>query len=79
MPTRAELVAHNRTIEEIRTHIGADALFYQTIEDMHEAVRVGNPHITQLEDSCFSGVYRVGTITKQYLRALEKARAQERP
>lgn len=78
MPTRAELVAHNRTIEEIRTHIGADALFFQTIEDMHEAVRAGNPHLTQLEDSCFSGVYRVGTITKQYLRALEQSRAKER-
>ena len=31
MPTKAELIAHNRTTEEIRQFIGADALIYQDV------------------------------------------------
>lgn len=78
MPTRDELIAHNKTVEQVRTEIGADALFYQTIEDMHAAVRAGNPKITSFEDSCFTGVYTIGTITKEYLKALERSRSKKR-
>lgn len=40
MPTTAELIAgDNRPTEQIRIEIGADALVYQTIEGMKEAVR----------------------------------------
>ena len=34
MPTSGELVAHNRSIEEIRQFIGADALIYQDVDAM---------------------------------------------
>ena len=57
LPTKEELVAHNREIEEIRKEIGADALFYQTLEDMCSACSEGNSDITKFEDSCFTGNY----------------------
>jgi adenine/guanine phosphoribosyltransferase-like PRPP-binding protein len=38
MPTREELVAHGRSIEEMRQIIGADALIYQDVEAMKQAV-----------------------------------------
>lgn len=78
MPTRNELIAHNKTIEQVRAEIGADALFYQTIEDMQDAVRAGNRSIKQFEDSCFTGNYTIGTITKEYLKNLEDSRLQKR-
>src|SRR2546430_6149043 len=39
MPTRAELVAHGRTVEEIRQVIGADALIYQDVAAMRQTDR----------------------------------------
>jgi adenine/guanine phosphoribosyltransferase-like PRPP-binding protein len=37
-PRREELVAHNRTLEEIRQFIGADALIYQDVDAMKRVV-----------------------------------------
>jgi amidophosphoribosyltransferase len=34
MPTSKELVAHGRTVEEVRQIIGCDALIYQDVEAM---------------------------------------------
>jgi len=38
MPTSEELIAHNRSIEEIRVFIGADALIYQDVDAMKRVV-----------------------------------------
>ncbi|MCZ8258130.1 MAG: amidophosphoribosyltransferase, partial [Polaromonas sp.] len=38
MPTPDELVAHGRTVEEIREVIGCDALIYQDVEGMKRAI-----------------------------------------
>ena len=38
MPTKDELVAHGRTVEEVREIIGADALIYQDVDGMKRAV-----------------------------------------
>jgi amidophosphoribosyltransferase len=38
IPSRSELIAYEKTNEEIREYIGADMLLYQTIEDVEEAV-----------------------------------------
>ena len=38
MPTKDELVAHNRTVDEIRQIIDCDALIYQDIDAMKQAV-----------------------------------------
>ncbi len=77
MPTVTELVAHNRTTEEIADYIGADRLFYQDLEDLVEAVKVGNPDIKEFDTSCFSGEYITKDITKEYLTSLTKNRNDE--
>jgi glutamine phosphoribosylpyrophosphate amidotransferase len=43
MPTKGELVAHDRTIEQIRELIGADALIYQDVDAMKRAIGSLNP------------------------------------
>lgn len=74
MPTGAELVAHNRSDEEICRIIGADQLIYQDIESMKQSVRDINPNIRNFEASCFDGRYVTGDITPEYLEILELAR-----
>ena len=77
MPTTAELIAgDNRPTEQIRIEIGADALVYQTIEGMKEAVGGLNPEIKRFDCSCFDGDYVTGDITSQYIAELEKKRIE---
>jgi amidophosphoribosyltransferase len=76
MPTRAELIAHSRGDDEIRREIGADALIYQRLEDMKQAVRDCNPALTRFEASCFDGEYITGDVTPAYLDRVERAREQ---
>jgi amidophosphoribosyltransferase len=74
MPTRSELIAYGRNDEEIREAIGADALVYQSIEDMKRSVHDVQPAITNFEASCFDGVYITGDVTPEYLDRVEYAR-----
>jgi amidophosphoribosyltransferase len=76
MPTRSELVAHNRTHEEIAKIIGADKLVYQDVEAMKQAVRDINPALKDFDASCFDGRYITGDIDEAYLNRLETARSQ---
>src|SRR5689334_1971946 len=78
MPTRAELIAAHRTEEEVCREIGADALIYQDLEDLKDAIRRANPRLTHFETSCFDGVYVTGDVTKDYLTAIEQARDANR-
>ena len=71
MPTKHELVASGRSIEEIREELGADALFYQNLDDLIWAAKEGNPDIEQFDCSCFDGNYVTGSISDEYLGALE--------
>ena len=73
MPTRNELIAHGLTTDEICKLIGADALFYQDVEDMVWAAKEGNPAITEFDCSCFTGQYITGDITEEYLKNLENS------
>ncbi len=63
MPTPQELVAHNRTVDEIRAIIGCDALIYQDVDAMKKAIGQLNPNIHGFDASCFDGVYVTGDIT----------------
>jgi len=74
MPAASELLAHDRTVEEIQTEIGADWLVYQDIEDLVEAVRHGNPSLTNFDSSIFDGEYVTGDVTEEYLRRVEALR-----
>ena len=77
MPATKELVAHGKTVEEIKLFIGADELIYQDIEDLRMAAHIGNPSITSFEDSVFTGKYCAGKISKEYLSELENNRASK--
>jgi len=74
MPTRAELVAHGRTVEEIRQVIGCDALIYQDVNAMKQAVGKINPAVRGFEASCFDGVYVTGDISEAEVAALNEGR-----
>lgn len=71
MPSRSELVAHNRKIPEIALELGADRLIYQEVEDMKQAIIQGSD-VTDLEMSCFTGEYVTGTVTPEYLDWVER-------
>ena len=75
MPATTELVAHKRSVKEIKEYIKADELIYQNLEDLKQSASIGNPKITEFEDSVFTGNYRVGKITKDYLINLENTRS----
>ena len=74
MPTRDELIAHGRTVEEVCREITADALVYQDIEALKQAISDVNPELTSFEASCFDGVYITGDVSREYLDKLENER-----
>ena len=65
MPTSHELVAHDRTVEQIREIIGCDALIYQDVDAMKRVVNALNPGIRGFEASCFDGTYITGDVTAE--------------
>jgi amidophosphoribosyltransferase len=78
MPTRAELIAAHRSEDEVAREMGADALIYQDLEALKDAVRRANPRLTSFETSCFDGHYITGDITSEYLHSIEVQRDAER-
>ncbi|KAJ3057449.1 amidophosphoribosyltransferase [Rhizophlyctis rosea] len=75
MPTRQELVAFNRTEEEIAREIGADAVVYQDLDDLVQSVTQYNPNINALDISVFNGCYVTGDINDEYIAELESLRS----
>lgn len=71
MSSREEMVAHERTVDEIRDHIGCESLAYLSLEGVYEAVRgQRSGHC----DACFSGEYPIpGTEDHLGKYALENA------
>ncbi len=60
MSTREEMIAHERTVEEIAAELGCDSLAYLSLEGVYEAIR-GKPE--RHCDACFSGSYPLeGTV-----------------
>ena len=74
MPTSSELVAHNRSVEEIRQIIGCDALIYQDVDAMKKAIGSLNAKIKGFDASCFDGVYVTGDITSDDIARLNASR-----
>ena len=77
MPTASELVASNRTEEEVAKLIGADKLIYQDLDDLVRACLHHDSQIEQFDTSCFSGEYVTGDITPAYLQHLEEERSDQ--
>ncbi len=74
MPTRDELVAYGRTVEEVRQIIGCDALIYQDVAAMKKAVGRLNLCLHGFEASCFDGVYVTGDVTAEDVTRLNAGR-----
>jgi amidophosphoribosyltransferase len=84
MPTPSELVAHGRTVDEVRELIGCDALIYQDVEGMKRAVlkacTPGSLPLDGFDASCFDGVYVTGDINPDDIARINAARiGQEDP
>jgi len=78
MSTRREFIARDRTHAEVAAEIGADAVIYQTLDDLVGAVTEKEPRITRMCTACFSGNYPTGDITAKMLLQIEDERiAQE--
>jgi amidophosphoribosyltransferase len=70
MSTRAEMIAHERTVPEIAEELGADSLHYLSLEGVYEAIR-GDRGVHC--DACFSGEYPLaGTEGANGKYALER-------
>ncbi|TSC74969.1 MAG: amidophosphoribosyltransferase [Parcubacteria group bacterium Gr01-1014_30] len=79
IPTKNELIAANKTEEEVRQYIEADILMYQSIEGLVEAVtRKGNHKISRLSMPYLDGWYVTQDVTQESMLAVEKARTKER-
>jgi amidophosphoribosyltransferase len=76
MPTPQELIAHGRTLEEVRESIGCDALIYQDVDAMKKVVGALNPSLAGFDASCFDGVYVTGDITADDILRLNQGRDQ---
>ena len=74
MPTAAELIAHDRSVEEIRAFIGADALIYQDVDAMKRVVAALNPRFDGFEASCFDGCYVTGDVSADDFATLQAQR-----
>ncbi len=77
MPSVRELVAANRTEDEICKYIGADRLIYQDLDDLISSACYDNSDIVAFDASCFSGEYVTGDVTPEYLQQLEVTRSDK--
>jgi len=75
MPSSDELIAHNRTEEQICEVIGADWLLFQDLDDLIDAVKQGSSNIAGFDASVFTGEYITGDIDTGYLDSLQSDRS----
>jgi amidophosphoribosyltransferase len=74
MPSAKELVAHDKSEQEVADAIGADWLVYQDLEALVQSSAEGNPEIARFDCAVFDGVYVCGDVTQSYLDGLDAAR-----
>jgi amidophosphoribosyltransferase len=69
-PSRNQLIAANKTVEEIRQYIGADSLAYLSLEGLRAACAEGEQ--TTYCTSCYTGQYPTNFIPVDQLQASSK-------
>jgi amidophosphoribosyltransferase len=77
MPATRELVAANRSVEQVAQLIGADWLVYQDLEDLILACQHEDSRVEEFDTSCFSGEYVTGDVTPDYLERLQLERSDD--
>ncbi len=74
MPSPSELIAHNRTDDEVGKIIGADKLIYQDLQDLIDCAKEGNPKIKEFDCSVFDGKYVTEDVDQAYLSRIDSIR-----
>ena len=79
MPTKGELIAGNMDEEEIEEYLEVNALLYQRIDDLVEAVtRKGDHHIDTPCMACLNGNYVANDIDDSKITEMETMRNNDR-
>ena len=76
MPAASELIAHDRSEEQVQAALGCDWLIYQDLADLEWAVAEGNDALTGFDSSCFTGRY-VTDVEAGYFEHLREQRGDE--
>lgn len=72
MPTREELIANGRSVQEIAQELGVDGVVFQNLDDLITAIQRLNPDLQRFDASCFTGEYLTQDIDEAYLLRLSK-------
>ena len=75
MPAPDELIAYDRSDEEVAQAIGADKVIYQDLDDLMQAVRKRNPLLEDFDTSVFDGRYVTGDVNEAYFSRLQEIRS----
>lgn len=75
MPAAEELIAHDRTEQQVQDLLGCDWLIYQDLDDLIAAVHEGNAALTQFDCSCFDGHYVTG-VEPGYFERIRQLRGE---
>ncbi len=74
MPAANELIAYDRTEDEVAKLIGADKLIYQDLDDLVDSITEGNTNLSTFDCSVFTGKYITGE-TEEYFNKLRERRS----
>lgn len=77
MPTKTELIAYNRSVDEVCKQIHADALIYQSLSDLEDAIREENSDLVEFETSVFTGKYITNDVDESYFIELDRQRSDD--
>lgn len=74
MPSASELIAHNRTEQEVSDLIGSDWLVYQDMDDLVASSAEGNPDVKLFDCAVFDGKYVTDDVDAEYFTKLDAER-----
>ena len=75
MPSADELIAHDKSVDQVCHLIGADRVIYQNLDDLIKSVKAGNKKLTKFECSMFDGNY-IHDLENDYFDRLREKRGE---
>jgi amidophosphoribosyltransferase len=73
-PSKGQLIASNKSLDEIRNYIGADSLAYLSLEGLRQACAEGEK--TTYCSSCYTGIYPTGFIPLDQIQTVTVEKKQ---
>ena len=74
MPSVKELIAHERSTEDVCEAIGADWLIYQDLDDLIASSSEGSNNVTEFDCAVFNGHYVTPDVDQNYLDSIDAER-----